>query len=476
MKMPGIIAKHRLASVLCLVLVAGGGTAYYVKSRPAEVKYTTAAVRKGSITAVVQATGTVNPLTTVPVGSFISGTVQYVFADYNTRVHAGQVLAQLDPTPYVAQYVTAKGNLDNAIANEKNSEANITSLEANIASGVANVNKMKAAAAYARADGKRVSDLTAAGIDTKDQNDLAISTIGQADAAVVSAQAQVDQAKAQLDQAKAQVDQAKAQVEANQGMLDNAVANLNYSTITSPVDGTVVARSITVGQSVAASLNAPNVFTIAQDLTRMQLWAATDESDTGNIHVGTAVTFQVDAFPTEQFHGTVSAVRLNATTVQNVVTYNTIIDFQNPDEKLLPGETAYANIPTGQVENVIMIPNAALSYVPDMPYQDLVALYRENKIPRAAYTTHLGGKQVVWTKTAEGKIQPISVTVGITDYVNTQLVDGPLKEGDQLITFQEGGAKSASGGSSTSPFQQNNNGRGGPGGGPGGGGGRGGGR
>jgi HlyD family secretion protein len=217
---------------------------------------------------------------------------------------------------------------------------------------------------------------------------------------------------------------------------------------------------------VAASLSAPNVFTIAQDLTRMQLWAATDESDTGHINVGTAVTFQVDAFPTELFHGTVSAVRLNATTVQNVVTYNTIIDFENPDEKLLPGETAYVNIPTGQVENVIMIPNAALSFVPDMPYSDLVALYRANNIKRAAYTSHLGGLQVVWTKTAEGKLQPIAVTVGITDYVNTQMKDGPLKEGDQLITFQEGGKTSGAGGAN--PFQQNN-GRGGPGGGRGGG-------
>jgi HlyD family secretion protein len=474
MKMPGIISKHRLASLLCVVLVAGGGTAYYYKSRPAEVKYTMATVRKGSITSVVQATGTVNPLTTVPVGSFISGTVQYVFADYNTRVKANQVLAQLDPSVYVAQYVSAKGSLDSSMANEKNLEANVVSLQANVASDAANVNKLKAAAEYARADGKRVHDLTVAGIDTKDQDDLAVSTIGQADAAVVAAQAQVNQANAQLDQARAQVDQAKAQIESAKGALDQATTTLNYSTITSPIDGTVVARSITVGQSVAASLSAPNVFTIAQDLTRMQLWAATDESDTGNIHVGTAVTFQVDAFPTELFHGTVSAVRLNATTVQNVVTYNTIIDFENPDEKLLPGETAYVNIPTGQVENVIMIPNAALSYVPDMPYADLVALYRENKVPRAAYTSHLGGKQVVWTRTAEGKLQPIPVTVGITDYVNTQMKDGPLKENDQLVTFQEGGAKAAAGGASN-PFQQNNGGRGGPGGG-GGGGGRGGGR
>jgi HlyD family secretion protein len=256
--------------------------------------------------------------------------------------------------------------------------------------------------------------------------------------------------------------------------LDQAITNLNYSTITSPIDGIVVQRSITVGQSVAAQLTAPNVFTIAQDLKRMQLYAATDESDTGNIHVGADVTFQVDAFPGDQFHGRVSTVRLNATTVQNVVTYSTIIDFDNPDEKLLPGETAYVTIPTGQVENAVMIPNAALSYVPDMPFADLRALYVANKIDRRAYTTHLGGAQVVWTKDADGKLKPIAIHTGITDYVNTQMIDGPLKEGDSLITFQEGGAKAATGGSN--PLSQN--GRGGPGGGGpgGGGGGRGGGR
>lgn len=467
MKLPNFISNHRIAASLALVVIIGGPSYYYYRGRTPEIKYSTAPVRRGSITAVVQATGTVNPLTTVPVGSFISGTVLYVFADFNTRVHAGQVLAQLDPAPYEAAYTTAKGNYDNQLANEKNAEANIVSLQANIESDMANVNKLKAAAEYARVDAKRVHDLTVAGIATRDQDDLATSSTAQADASVAAGQAQLNQARAQLEQAKAQVEQAKAQVESARGNLDNATTNLNYSTITSPIDGIVVQRSITVGQSVAASLQAPNVFTIAQDLKRMQLYAATDESDTGNIHVGAEVTFQVDAFPSEQFHGRVSTVRLNATTVQNVVTYSTIIDFDNPDEKLLPGETAYVTIPTGQVENVIMIPNAALSYVPDMPFSELRTLYQENKIPRQAYTSHLGGLQVVWTKTADGKLKPISVTSGITDYVNTQMKSGDLKEGDQLITFQEGG-KSATAGAN--PLQP---GRGGPGGG---GGGRGGGR
>nr|HEV7952418.1 efflux RND transporter periplasmic adaptor subunit [Candidatus Acidoferrales bacterium] len=472
MKLPKIIGQHLIATTLGLIVVVGGGSWLVVRNRAPEVKYTMAPVRKGNITAVVQATGTVNPLTTVPVGSFISGTVLFVFADFNTRVRAGQVLAQLDPVPYEAAYVTAKGNLDNAIGNEKNVTASLISAQANIDADLATVKKLEADAAYARANGKRVHDLTVAGIDTKDTDDLAVSTLGQAEAAVVSGQATVAQARAQLEQTKAQLLQAKAQTEAAQGSLDNAIANLDYTTITSPIDGIVVQRSVTVGQSVAASLTAPNVFTIAQDLKAMQLYAATDESDTGNIHVGTDCTFQVDAFPAQQFHGRVSTVRLNATTVQNVVTYSTIIDFENPDELLLPGETAYVNIPTGQADNVLEIPNAALSYVPDMPYADLRTLYVANKIPRAAYTNHLGGAQVVWTRDAEGKLKPIAIKTGITDYVNTEMKDGPLNEGDQLITFQEGGAKASSTGSN--PLNQN--GRGGPGGGPGGGGGRGGGR
>lgn len=469
MKLPKFIANHRIAALLVLVVAIGAPGTYMYRNRTPEVKYTTANVRRGSITSVVQATGTINPLTTTPVGSFISGTVQYVFADFNTRVHAGQVLAQLDPSFYEAQYVTAKGNLDNAMGNEKNVEASVHSSEATIQADQANVAKLQADVKYAAANAKRIHDLMLAGISTKDQDDLTASTLAQAQASVVQAQAQVNQATSQLEQVKAQLQQAKAQVEAAQGSLDQAITNLNYSTISSPIDGTVIARNITVGQSVAASLTAPNVFTIAQDLKRMQLYAATDESDTGNIHVGAEVTFQVDAFPSEQFHGRVSTVRLNATTVQNVVTYSTIIDFDNPEEKLLPGETAYVTIPTGQVENVIMIPNAALSYVPDMPFTELRTLYTDNKIPRAAYTSHLGGAQVVWTKTADGKLKPIAIKVGITDYVNTQMVSGDLKEGDSLITFQEGGAKAATGGAN--PL--NGGGRGGPGGGGGrGGGGR----
>jgi HlyD family secretion protein len=184
-------------------------------------------------------------------------------------------------------------------------------------------------------------------------------------------------------------------------------------------------------------LQAPNVFTIAQDLTRMQVYAKTDESDTGAIKVGTDVTFQVDAFPSEAFHGRGSTIRLNATMVQNVVTYDTVIDFDNPQEKLLPGETAYVTIPTGHAADCVKIPNAALRFTPEIPRRDLEELYNQYHVPPAARGSHMGGWQVVWELAPGKKLIPEAVKVGITDYSFTQLLEGNVKEGDVLVTGQE---------------------------------------
>jgi HlyD family secretion protein len=463
MKLPNFISNHRFATLLGLLLIIVVPTGFALKSRGNDIRYQTAAVSKGNITSVVQATGIINPLTTVPVGSFVSGTVQYVFADYNTRVKAGQVLALLDPSYYEAQYITAQGNLTNAQANVRNLQANIESSKATISMDQANVDKLKADANYAEVNGKRVTDLSTAGIYTKDQADLAGSTTAQAEAAVVGGAAQLNQAKSQEAQAVAQYDSAKAQVEASEGALKQAETNLLYTVIISPIDGTITARNITVGQSVAASLQAPQVFTIAQDLKRMQLYAKTDESDTGSIRGGTDITFQVDAFPNEIFHGRVNNIHLNAYTVQNVVTYDTVIDFENPDEKLLPGETAYVTIPTGHAQDALRIPNAALSFTPDMAFKDLQDLYKQNNIRREAYATHIGGWQVVWTlEQPDNKLKPHAVRVGITDYNQTQMIEGDLTEGMQLVTLQEGGNKNAQAG--RNPLTPQQQGRGGPGG------------
>src|SRR5438093_390624 len=427
----------RLVTLLAIGLGVLLTVGMVMRARSGEVLYLTAKVQRGDITAVVQATGTINPLTTVPVGSYVSGTVQYVFADFNSRVRAGQVLAQLDPAIYEAQVIQARGNLANAEANVKNLEASLAGMQAAIETNEANGAKLKAAADYARVNTRRIQDLAQQGVLSEDQKDLSVSGLVQADAQVRAAQAQLNQSIAQLEQTKAQLQQARAQVETMTGALRAAETNLRYTTILSPIDGTIVARNVTVGQSVAASLQAPVVFTIAQDLKRMQVYAATDESDTGNVKIGADVTFQVDAFPTETFHGRVSAIRLNATIVQNVVTYNTIIDFENPQEKLLPGETAYVTIPTGQAPDTVKIPNAALRYSPEISRQELQAIYSRYHIPAAAATSHLGGWQVVWKSGADKKSEPAAVKVGITDYNFSQLLEGNLKEGDVLITGEE---------------------------------------
>jgi HlyD family secretion protein len=416
--------KHKKWIVLgVIVLILIGGGIYYAKGRTTAPKLTTGTVRKGDINASVAATGTINPLTTAAVGSFVSGTVQYIFADFNTKVVAGQVLTQLDPAIFEAQVQSAQGNLQNA-------KSNLLTLAANVQVAQANLAKAQANASYEVATAKRSQDLFSSGIVSTDSNDLTQSSLGQANADVQSQLAAVAQAKATLAQAN-------SSVISMTGALKQAQTNLKYTTIVSPIAGTVVARNVDVGQSVAASLSAPNVFSVAQDLTRMQVFAATDESDTGSIRVGTNVSFQVDAFPTDQFRGRVSTVRLNATTVQNVVTYNTVIDFDNPSEKLLPGETAYVTIPTGHVSGSLLIPNAALTFTPAITRPQQQALYKQYNISREASATHQNGWQVVWKQGPDNSYIPIAVQCGITDYVNTQLISGSLNEGDVLITGEQ---------------------------------------
>jgi HlyD family secretion protein len=283
----------------------------------------------------------------------------------------------------------------------------------------------------------------------------------------VMSQQQLDLAKANYESANAtvggalaNVTQAEAQVSQKAAAVAVAQTNLNYTVIRSPIDGTVVARNVDVGQTVAASLQAPTVFTIAQDLTKMLVYAKTDESDVGNIKVGKPVTFKVDAFPKETFHGVVSQVRMNATTVQNVVTYDTIVEFANPEVKLFPGMTAYVTIPVATVQNVLKLPNTALRYKPPMSPEEILVLYKQYGIEpgerktasdaaAAAEPGALSGgagqnpprgprsdSAVVWKLHADNSMEPIKVSLGITDHSYTEVTEflkGELKEGDELI-------------------------------------------
>src|SRR5882724_5909404 len=315
--------------ILIGVAVLAGLFVVFGLNRSSQAQHFTAKVERGDIHDVVDASGTINAVITVQVGSQVSGTIAKLNVDFNSRVHKGDVVALIDPALFQGALLQSAADLDNA--------------KANVAAAKANLEKAKAASQQTRADYDRVAQLTKDNIMSQQQLDLAKANYDSANAAVGAAAANVTQAEAQVSQKAA--------------ALTVAQTNLNYTVIRSPIDGTVVARNVDVGQTVAASLQAPTIFTIAQDLTKMLVYTKTDESDVGNIRPGKPVTFKVDAFPKDTFHGIVSQVRMNPTTVQSVVTYDTIIEFANPELKLFPGMTAYVTIPVATVQNVLKVPN-----------------------------------------------------------------------------------------------------------------------
>src|ERR1700682_6002537 len=306
-----------LAGVLAVVAIFA---AFGFNAKSQDQNFT-AKVERGDIHDVVEATGTINAVITVQVGSQVSGVIAKLFVDFNSRVHKGDIVALIDPALFQGALLQATADLENS--------------RANLASAKANLEKTKAGAVQAKSDYARTVALSKEGVMSEQQLDLAKANFDSANAAVNGAVANVTQAEAQVTQKAAAVTVAQT--------------NLNYTVIRSPIDGTVVARNVDVGQTVAASLQAPTIFTIAQDLTKMRVYAKTDESDVGNIKVGKPVMFKVEAFPKDTFRGVVSQVRMNATMVQSVVTYDTIIEFANPELKLFPGMTAYVTIPVNTV-------------------------------------------------------------------------------------------------------------------------------
>src|SRR5271169_3438486 len=335
--------------ILAGIAVVGGLFVVLGLNRGTQAQHFTAKVERGDIHDVVEATGTINSVITVQVGSQVSGSIAKLYADFNSRVHKGDIVALIDPALF-------KGALLQATADLKNSQANLEAARANL-------EKAKATLVQTKADYDRAVGLAKDGVMSKQQLDLAKSNYDAANASVDAAAANITQAEAQISQKDAAV--AVAQT------------NLDYTVIRSPIDGTVVARNVDVGQTVAASLQAPTIFTIAQDLTKMWVYAKTDESDVGNIKIGKPVSFKVDAFPKDTFHGVVSQVRMNATTVQSVVTYDTIIEFANPELKLFPGMTAYVTIPVDTVKNAMKLPNTALRYKPPMSAEEILAIYKQ---------------------------------------------------------------------------------------------------
>ena len=436
------VTKKKLLFIVLLVSGVGVIAAFMLKSK-SPVQYYTAKVENGEIKQVVEATGTINAVITVQVGSQVSGVISKLYVDFNSPVKKGQLIAQIDPALFQGALAQAQADLANA--------------KANLSAAVAGTAKARATEIQAKADYERNLGLAKQGVVSPQTLDLARAT---SDGAVASVSASV-----------AAEEQARAQVLQKQAAVQVAQTNLDYTTIHAPIDGTVVARNVDVGQTVAASLQAPTLFTIAQDLTKMQVYAKTDESDVGQIRPGQKVSFKVDAYPRDTFFGSVSQVRMNSTIVQNVVTYDTIIDFNNPDLKLFPGMTAYVTIPVATA-NAVKVPNGALRYKPDLSADEVRALYQQyglpenagqpsqDKPPIAAAPPHAsvpnarpGAKtaavalsdsvgprydtQVVWKLLPDNSLQPVRIKTGITDHTFTELVqelNGSLKSGDDLVT------------------------------------------
>jgi HlyD family secretion protein len=413
-------AKAKWIAGVGVLMVIGLTAAFNLRSAD-QVRYLTAKVQRGDIHDEVEATGIVNAVVTVQVGSQVSGTIAKLNADFNSHVHRGDVVALIDPALF-------QGALLQATADLQSARANVAAIEANR-------DKARATLVQADADYQRQSALAKSGAQSQQAVELAKANFEVAKSSVTAAEAAIEQAKAQVQQKEAAVAVART--------------NLAYTTIRSPIDGIVVARNVDVGQTVAASLQAPTIFNIAQDLTKMQLYAKTDESDVGRIKLKQEVTFKVDAYPKDVFRGTVSQKRMNATTVQNVVTYDTIIDFNNDELKLFPGMTAYVTIPVATVQKSLKVPNTALRFRPSLPPAELRSLYakygiddapQQAPLPNAETSTRPAPKRetaVVWKLGADKTLEPVEIEIGITDHAYTEIaavIKGDVKADDNVVT------------------------------------------
>src|SRR5262249_15845922 len=371
--------KQLIMTAIGVILVGGTGGYYLWGRRASSEEYITAKIERGNIRNTVSATGTLQAVTTVQVGSQVSGTISDLFADFNSNVRKGQVVAQLDPRVFEAQLASQRANLEQARANLADAKAKLLAAKSTVENqraGVSGANANLAALKAQRDDAqsllRRQEALAKNGLIPERDLEAARASYNAAEARYNQAAAQLDQAQVSermsassgVAQAEAQVKQAEAQIQQIQAALKMAEVNLSYTTIRSPIDGVVVSRNVDKGQTVAASLQAPTLFTIANDLTQMQVIANIDQADIGVINQSNRVNFTVDAFPGSNFGGTISQIRLNPQNVQNVVTYNVVIDVKNPELKLKPGMTANLTMTIAERNDVLKIPNAAMRFRP----------------------------------------------------------------------------------------------------------------
>lgn len=385
---PGAAVRTRvwraLAVAAALLLLALGGAYLWIRAARPAVHYTTVAADRGTVAQAVQSTGAVNPVTTIQVGTYVSGVIQSIRCDFNTRVKAGQLCATIDPRPYQTAVDQAAAALATARAQLAKDGANLD---------------------YATRIDARSRNLLARGFVSQEAADTAHNAWAQARAQVAYDRADVAQREAQWRAAR---------------------INLGYTNIVSPVDGTVVSRNVTQGQTVAASFQTPTLFLIATDLTRMQVDANVSESDIGQVKAGDAAAFTVSAFPERRFAGRVLQVRQAPQTVQNVVTYDVVVGAPNPDLALKPGMTASVRIETRRVDGVLRVPDQALRYRPTQARG-------EGAAPDAAASRGRGAQ--VWVL-ADGTPRRVPVTVGLDDDTHAQITGGALRAGDPVIVAE----------------------------------------
>ena len=521
--------KKLILGIGGVALLALAAFYFWGRSTTAPV-YMTAKVERGNLRNTVTATGTLQAVTTVQVGSQASGTISALNADFNSVVKKGQVVAQLDPAVSKAQVDQARAALQQAQASLQlakagvaNSRAGVSDAQARaiaaqstvqnnragVSSAQANLAVLKAQQDDALSLLKQQESLLKSGVIAQRDYDTAKSSyqaaearynqaLAQVNMAVYSEQsaagagiaqsgAQVQQSQAQVQQAQAQVQQAEAQVQQAQAALRLAEVNLTHLTIVSPIDGIVVSRNVDVGQTVAASLSAPTLFTIANDLKQMQVIANIDQADIGLVEQAKSVKFTVDAFPGKDFDGKIQQMRLNPTNVQNVVTYNVVMDVNNPEQKLKPGMTANLVITIDERNNVLKVPNSALRFTPQDASGQRPGSNRSGSVNAAGNGSGQGRRQgananqpatdgsaptattspaagtgqqstgqqssertfapasapvlegqtrIVWVLGADGKPQSRRIKVGLTDGASTEVVEGNLQEGEMVIIGQ----------------------------------------
>ncbi|MGA9997612.1 MAG: efflux RND transporter periplasmic adaptor subunit [Pyrinomonadaceae bacterium] len=524
--------KRLIIAVGAIALLALAGFLLW-GDRASAAEYMTAKVERGNLRNSVTATGTLQAVTTVQVGSQASGTISALYADFNSQVKKGQVIAQLNPATSQAQVEQARANLlqaraalqqaqaqvaqSRAVINQSRAgvtdaqakalaaQSTVQNQQAGVSGAQANMAVLKAEMDDAASFLRQQESLAASGVVARRDVETAQTSYKTAEARYNQAATQVEQAKlsaqssssagivqsqAQIEQAQAQVQQSQAQAQNTAAQVQNAAAqvqqaeaalqlaeiNLSQTTIRSPIDGIVVSRDVNVGQTVAASLSSPTLFTIANDLTQMQVIANIDQADIGLVEHAKGVSFTVDAFPGAEFKGTIQQMRLNPQNVQNVVTYNVVIDVSNPEQKLKPGMTANLEITIDERNNVLKVPNAALRFTPQTATGQQQQTTQGGAANRTGQVSRRGTQQTenasgtnannsavandaqpvaerervtpssspvlegqtrrVWVLGQDGQPQPRRIKVGLTDGAATEVLEGDLREGEVIITGQ----------------------------------------